>query len=156
MELKLPRRCNSKPSRPSNPSTAQATTLSQQNLINLDVSLNQSDKYEESERINQRTLDGYEQVYGPDHELTVKVRHCYGHVLTSQWKTLEGSSLHTRSYMGLEEMLGSHPDAEFLRLSCQLVPCNRQQTRNRETVATSASHTFRDAKTRPQNHSRRS
>lgn len=54
----------------------------------------------------QRTLDGYEQIYGPDHELTVNICHCCGHVLASQWKGLGGSSLHTRSYMGLEGIRG--------------------------------------------------
>lgn len=54
----------------------------------------------------QRTLNSYERAYGPDDELTVKVCRCYGHVLASQWKMLEGSSLHRRSYIGLEEMRG--------------------------------------------------
>ena len=73
---------------------------------NLAVSLNLGDKLTESEKLYQRTLDGYEQVYGHDHKLKVSICYFYGHVLASQWKLPEGSSLHTRSYLGLEEMLG--------------------------------------------------
>lgn len=50
---------------------------------NLAVSLNLGDKLAESEKMYQRTLDGYEQVYGPNHGLTVNICHCYGHVLAS-------------------------------------------------------------------------
>lgn len=72
----------------------------------LAVSLNLGDKLAESEKVYQRTLDGYEQIYGPDHKLKVSICYCYGHVLASQWKMPQGSSLPTCSYLGLEEMLG--------------------------------------------------
>ncbi len=53
---------------------------------NLAVAYDQLDKLPRSERMYQRTLDGYEAYYGPESELAVKVCHCYGHVLGSQYK----------------------------------------------------------------------
>ncbi len=53
---------------------------------NLAVAYDQLDKLPESERMYQRTLAGYEAYYGPESELAVKVWHCYGHVLGSQYR----------------------------------------------------------------------
>ena len=80
--------------------------------------MNQKNDLEGSEAYYRRNVDGYEQFYGPEHAMTIRICHCYAHLLASQWKLLEGVTMHTRRYMGLEELYGPGDDGTLSSFAC--------------------------------------